>query len=155
MLRRWKALLLQGIFRLRQSGPAGQVRWLQIGEILAHIREHFSIFEFPFSTFDHRTSAPGLCSLISMCDFDFLIPGGAAPHFLAHFSAKHQRHHLLVRPPRPERVFQGGRLVVLHKEVPDPGQGVGNQERQRDPPPALQRATAATNSAHPTSVPVR
>ena len=36
-------------------------------------------------------------------------------------------------------MFKRGGAVVLHEEVGDPSQRVGNQERQRDPPPALQR----------------
>jgi len=38
-------------------------------------------------------------------------------HLLSHLPRQHHRHHLLIRPPRPQRMFKRRRLIVLNKKM--------------------------------------
>ncbi len=91
--------------------------------------------------------APACGTDFPRCDFLFssfhfrilVLRGGAAAHFVAHFSGEHQRHHFLIRPPRPQWMLERRWPVVLHKEMGNPRQRIRNNKRRGNPPPPLQR----------------
>jgi len=63
----------------------------------------------------------------------------SALDLFVHASGEHEGDHLIVARERPERVLEGGRAVVLDKEVADPRGGVAGHEREWQPAPPTRR----------------
>src|SRR5689334_18698225 len=58
-------------------------------------------------------------------------------HFRIHPPREHQRHHALIRPPRPQRMPKRRRFVVFDEKMRNPRQCVRHHKRPKNPPPVL------------------
>src|SRR5271157_496928 len=79
-----------------------------------------SVFRFPLLPFSLRISANSAAPRY-LCSCPFFLRASLAtprsPHFLSHPPHQHHTHHLLIGPPRPQRVLKRRRLVMFDKKM--------------------------------------